>query len=86
MGLPKDLGLKGNNFSNAATAFFIAYLIAEVPNGKLPADLHLHVLILSSLFASEATDRKMARSQRDPLGHYNSLYCCGTELPWPNYR
>ncbi|MCJ1231506.1 hypothetical protein MMC12_008183, partial [Toensbergia leucococca] len=32
MNLPKDLALKGNNFSNAATAFFIAYLIAEVPN------------------------------------------------------
>ena len=34
MGLPKDLKLKGNDFSNAATSFFIAYLIAEIPNGK----------------------------------------------------
>ena len=33
MGLNKDLKLKGNNFTNAATAFFIAYLVAEVPNG-----------------------------------------------------
>ncbi|KAI9857528.1 MAG: hypothetical protein M1824_004788 [Vezdaea acicularis] len=33
MGLNKDLKLKGNNFTNAATAFFIAYLIAEIPNG-----------------------------------------------------
>lgn len=33
MGLNKDLKLKGNDFSNAATAFFIAYLIAEIPNG-----------------------------------------------------
>ncbi|KAI9843365.1 MAG: hypothetical protein M1838_002654 [Thelocarpon superellum] len=33
MGLNKDLKLKGNDFSNAATAFFIAYLVAEVPNG-----------------------------------------------------
>ncbi len=32
MGLNKDLKLKGNDFSNTATAFFIAYLIAEVPN------------------------------------------------------
>ncbi|KAA8645672.1 putative MFS transporter [Aspergillus tanneri] len=32
MGMKQDLGLKGNNFSNAASAFFIAYLIAEVPN------------------------------------------------------
>ena len=37
MGLPKDLKLKGNNFTNAATAFFIAYLIAEVPNGSFAA-------------------------------------------------
>lgn len=33
MGMPKQLKLVGNNFSNAATAFFIAYLIAEIPNG-----------------------------------------------------
>lgn len=34
MGLPKDLKLEGNNFSDAATAFFIAYLVAEVPTGE----------------------------------------------------
>ncbi len=33
MGINKDLKLVGNNFTNAATAFFIAYLIAEIPNG-----------------------------------------------------
>ncbi|KAL9584745.1 MAG: hypothetical protein Q9212_001935 [Teloschistes hypoglaucus] len=32
MGLNKELKLKSNEFSNAATWFFIAYLIAEVPN------------------------------------------------------
>ncbi len=32
MGLNKDLKLKGNDFTNTATAFVIAYLIAEVPN------------------------------------------------------
>ncbi|KAJ5563813.1 hypothetical protein N7513_000055 [Penicillium frequentans] len=32
MGLKKDLKLTGNEFSNTATWFFIAYLIAEVPN------------------------------------------------------
>ncbi|KAF7585453.1 hypothetical protein BBP40_010886, partial [Aspergillus hancockii] len=32
MGLKKDLHLVGNDFSNTATWFFIAYLIAEVPN------------------------------------------------------
>ncbi|KAJ5782865.1 hypothetical protein N7457_004639 [Penicillium paradoxum] len=32
MGIKKDLNLLGNDFSNTATWFFIAYLIAEVPN------------------------------------------------------
>jgi hypothetical protein len=36
MGMKADLKLKGNDFSNAASAFFIAYLVAEVPNGKDP--------------------------------------------------
>jgi hypothetical protein len=34
MGIKKDLKLVGNDFSNTATWFFIAYLIAEVPNGN----------------------------------------------------
>ncbi|KAI9764610.1 MAG: hypothetical protein M1840_008344 [Geoglossum simile] len=35
MGINKDLKLEGNDFTNAATAFFIAYLIAEVPNAMV---------------------------------------------------
>lgn len=35
MGLNQELKLKANEFSNAATWFFIAFLIAEVPNGML---------------------------------------------------
>lgn len=42
MGLNKDLKLKGNNFSNAATAFFIAYLIAEVPTGRPPVTVECY--------------------------------------------
>jgi hypothetical protein len=38
MGLTPDLKLAGNDFSNASTAFFIAYLIAEVPNGEQHAN------------------------------------------------
>ncbi|KAL1966148.1 hypothetical protein VTN77DRAFT_4700 [Rasamsonia byssochlamydoides] len=41
MGITTDLKLKGNDFSNAATSFFIAYLVAEAPNTwllqKVPA-------------------------------------------------
>ncbi|KAL8754890.1 MAG: hypothetical protein Q9184_004971 [Pyrenodesmia sp. 2 TL-2023] len=32
MGLNKELNLKANEFTNAATWFFIAFLIAEIPN------------------------------------------------------
>ena len=39
MGIKKDLGLVGNDFSNTATWFFIAYLIAEVPNGIYNYDI-----------------------------------------------
>jgi hypothetical protein len=34
MGMNKDLKLVGNNFSNAASATYIASLIAEVPMGR----------------------------------------------------
>lgn len=34
MGIKVHLNLKGNEFSNTASWFFIAYLIAEVPNGE----------------------------------------------------
>lgn len=36
MGLTPNLKLKGNDFSNTATAFFAAYLIAEIPTGESP--------------------------------------------------
>jgi len=29
--MKEDLKLKGNEFSNIATAFFVAYLVAELP-------------------------------------------------------
>jgi hypothetical protein len=34
MGMKEDLQLKGNEFSNVATAFFVAYLVAELPMGE----------------------------------------------------
>lgn len=34
MGLDKDLRLQANEFSNIATCFFAAYLLAEIPGGK----------------------------------------------------
>lgn len=35
MGITADLKLVGNEFSNASTSFFIAFLIAEVPNSEV---------------------------------------------------
>jgi hypothetical protein len=34
MGLAKDVKLKGNEFSWMATAFFIAFAVAEIPQGQ----------------------------------------------------
>lgn len=34
MGIRDEIHLVGNDFSNAATIFFIAYLVFEVPNSK----------------------------------------------------
>lgn len=36
MGMNQDLRLQGNEFSNTATFFFVAYLIAELPTGEEP--------------------------------------------------
>jgi hypothetical protein len=35
MGLSVDAQLKGNEFSWMATAFFLAYALAEIPQGKI---------------------------------------------------
>lgn len=35
MGLQKDLGMEGNNFSLMATAFFVGFAVAEIPQGYL---------------------------------------------------
>ncbi|KAH8152090.1 uncharacterized protein LAJ45_04084 [Morchella importuna] len=47
MGLPKDLKLVGNQFTWAATSFFIAYLVAEIPTGyflqRVPAAKYLAI-------------------------------------------
>jgi hypothetical protein len=34
MGIREDLNLRGNDFTNVATFFFVAYILAEFPNGQ----------------------------------------------------
>ena len=81
MGLNKDLKLKGNDFTNAATAFFIAYLVAEVPNGirSLPLlhidDPSLFSNGISSPGPSKDTRCEMAVFQYYSLGYRDRLHC-----------
>ncbi|OQN97274.1 hypothetical protein B0A48_16816 [Cryoendolithus antarcticus] len=50
MGLPKDLKLGGNDITNTATAFFAAYLVAEIPTvfilNKFPAGKWLAINVV----------------------------------------
>ena len=71
MGLNKDLKLKGNDFTNAATAFFIAYLVAEVPNGIRP--LPLLLINDSSLFSNGISSPGPSKDSRCEMALFQ---CC----------
>jgi len=43
MGLPADLGLKGNEANIALTIFFVPYIIFEIPSNILMKRLSPHV-------------------------------------------
>lgn len=63
MGINADLHLTGNDFSNASTAFFIAYLIAEVPNGESHLVIFRRIifLYLDRLSSPESPGWQMVR-------------------------
>lgn len=87
MGIKKDLNLVGNDFSNTATWFFIAYLIAEVPNGEFSLPLQAwflqgHILNRNrSILLTKSTTCKMARSKCCSLGSRGRRFRRCTELP-----
>lgn len=87
MGLNAELKLRGNDFSNAATAFFIAYLVAEVPNGRVVGLLLRDrcKLIGNSLshHLAKGSSGKVARCKCNPMGYRNSLHSGSKELPIP---
>lgn len=66
MGLESSLGMKGQDFSWMATAFFIAYAVAEFPQGlllqKLPVSklLGCNVLCWGILLACSAAVQNYA--------------------------
>ena len=71
MGLLPDLELKGNDFSNAATAFFIAYLVTEVPMGMVELTCGPGiVLMIFRLHSQQSASRQMAGCQRHSLGSW----------------
>jgi len=39
MGIQKDLNMKNNDFTWGATAFFIGYAFAEIPQGRKLKDM-----------------------------------------------
>jgi hypothetical protein len=82
MGIRKDLKLVGNDFSNAATWFFIAYLIAEAPLGTFHASDDVCILLISATFSSNSSAKdsssQMARSKCLSLGG-----CCGGRCGHP---
>ena len=77
MGLPIDLKLQSNDFTNTATAFFAAYLIAELPTGESTQSnkygLH-HVLTSQSLHLEQGTCGQMAGYECHLMGHRNSMH------------
>jgi hypothetical protein len=78
MGIRKDLKLVGNDFSNAATWFFIAYLIAQAPLGMyhLASDPAFHSLLMfSSDFPPDDSPSQMARGKCLPLGCCSGRWC-----------
>lgn len=50
MGLSTDLGMTGNQFSNMATLFFVAYAVAEIPQGYLLQKYPVSLVLGANVF------------------------------------
>lgn len=74
MGLRQDLSLEGNDFTNVATAFFVAYVITEIPNSNnfnlFPSTLSYNN---SSLYVATNPTCEMVWHKHHPLGPHNYL-------------
>ncbi|KAF2653340.1 putative MFS transporter [Lophiostoma macrostomum CBS 122681] len=87
MGLLKDLHLQGNDFTNVATAFFVAYIVAEIPNiyllQRIPAAkwLALNVILwgIATTCTTAAKDFSTLLAARILLGIFEA-----TTLPSAN--
>ena len=82
MGITEDLNLVGNNFTNAATALWIAVVLAELPNSMC---IGMQWLILRfSLLLTKTASGEMALLLRIWLGIGNCLSSCYQELRRPS--
>lgn len=91
MGLNSELKLKSNEFTNAATWFFIAFLIAEIPNGRLEnassrGIKEYNLTYRYSHHPPKSARRQVARGQCRLVGYRYSLYGGSTRLSHPSDR
>ena len=83
MGVTEDLNLNENNFSNAASAFWIAVVLAEVPSSaqiQNQANHETNADIAFSLLSPENASWQMALNMPIWLVSGNCLYCSNDEL------
>lgn len=90
MGLQTDLGMSGNEFSWLATGFFIAYAVAEIPQGMCILFYLFFFFFSSPLGHSRITNHRnappsLSRNQGPGseclfLGSHSVLLCCSKEL------
>lgn len=89
MGLQKNLHMKGNQFSNANTFFYLATTLAEFPTGmwtiyKTRAQVGIVLTEgLNRLHPQQGLCEEVVVDQRDPLGYLHRLRSRIQGLPLP---
>ena len=86
MGMNEDLKLVGNNFTNAATALYIATLIGEILTGRpsFPSCSSYtdHSSCVGRLHPPKDPARKMAGDECHLVGYSHCIHRRREELPW----
>jgi hypothetical protein len=95
MGMNEDLKLVGNNFSNAATALYIATFIGEILTGRpsFPSHLpHTSMIPFQRLYTPKNSAGKMAWDQCHLVGYshcvhrYRKKLSRSPYMPRPSWR
>jgi hypothetical protein len=82
MGMNEDLKLVGNDFSNAATALYIATFISEILTGRpsFPSRLSHILIILQRLYPPKGSAREMAWDKCHLVGYCHCVHCYRKKL------